>query len=422
MLIGNQFPRILTIFLLGLCSPIQAEDVAPPRTRDKAKQWVIEGKREVCRLLEKRRVSRVAFSNDAKTLATIDGTHLRIWDWRRRKELFDIRIPKANYPHLEFSKDGRYVTSGITKGGVVLRDLSKNAKKILLKSDRDLSGEMAFSPDSALLAAGGESEIMVWTLPGGGRPRLLTGTASKNGAFYSPRFVDERHVITGDLDGRISVWDVKSKRLKFASKVKVDSSSVPFSIDFPKGYEKKIVAALAERRVLAGGKRLACLIHVIARTIGPSAKTRSGALAPERDYEMQLTSHMIVVDIGTGKEICHTKKDDMWMFSLTVTADGRYLFVGSCRVVGTSPKNSETIESVSRSSVRIFDATTGKECYRYEVDKSTMPMASVAVTANGRYVAAESKKGVVIYRTPRAVWVKSTGQAKKNAKRGRSMK
>jgi hypothetical protein len=213
---------------------------------------------------------------------------------------------------------------------------------------------------------------------------------------------------------------VKSKRLKFVSKAKVDSSSVPFSIDFPKGYEKKIVAGLTDYRVLAGGKRLACLVPVVARTMGPFAKTRSGALTPYRDCEAQLTSHIFVIDIRTGKEIWHSKKDDAWMLNLAVTADGRYLFLGSCRVVGTTPKYSETIESITRSSIRIFDAATGNKCYRYEVDKGTIPM--VSVSSDGRHVGTASKKGVVIYRTPRAVWVKSTGRENKEAKRAKPTK
>jgi len=210
-----------------------------------------------------------------------------------------------------------------------------------------------------------------------------------------------------------------AKNREFAFDVKVDASGVPFGIDFPKGYDKSVSADLLDYLVSADGKRLVCLVYATAITASPEEKTKSGALSPHRDFQTQVTSYIRVLDIGTGKEICHSKKDDAWMFSLAVTADGRYIFAGSCRWVLTTLKRSEPVESISRSSVRVFDATTGKECYRYEVDKGTMP--KVSVSADARYVATASKKGVVIYRTPRAVWVKSTGQ-EKNAKRGKPTK
>ena len=106
-------------------------------------------------------------------------------------------------------------------------------------------------------------------------------------------------------------------------------------------------------------------------------------------------------------------------FDLDVTADGRYIVAGSGMMIATGTHADHQSVNVSQSSVRVFDATTGKECYRWEVDKGIIPY--VSISPDGRYVATSSEKGVVVYRTPKAVWVKSTGQ-KKKAKRGKSMK
>jgi len=422
MLIAYQFSRAVVMLLLGLSGPIQAAEVAPRKTREQAEQWVIRGKREACRLLEEREVSCIAFSSDTKILATLEKSRLRIWEWQERKRLFDIRIPNPEDKYIAFSKNGRYVTSGTTKGGIVLWDLSKKAKKVILKSNRALSGLVGFSPDSTLLAAGGKSEILVWTLPGGVRPRVLKGPALKEGVSYIPRFVDGNYLVTGDLDGRIRRWDVKRRRQKLVRDVKLDASSVHFTIDFPKDYEKVIVPGLIDCRVLAGGKRLVCLVNVGATTAGPFEKTKSGASSGYRDFETQVICYISVIDIGTGKEVRHSKRDDACIWNMAVTADGRYIFVGSCRYVLTTLKHGQPVESISRSSVRVLDAATGKECYRYEVDNGTLPM--VAVSPDARYVAVafRFKKGVIIYRTPKAVWVESTGQKKKKPKRAKSTK
>ena len=402
-LIGNQFSRILMIFLLGICSPIQAEDAAPKRTLEQAKQWVIKGKREVCRLIENRGVSRIAFSSDTKILAMLERSHLRIWDWQERKELFDIRIPSMMFLHLEFSKDGRYVTCGTIKGGVLLWDLSKKAEKILLKTDRYLNGSLAFSPDSALLAAGGGKELLVWTLPGGGKPNVLTDSVIKVWSARPKCFVDDKHLITGDAIGKVRMWNLKSKQLKFEYDVKWDASSIPFSIDIPKEQTENISEDIVDYRVLPDGKRLVCLVSATATVM--YAKTDDEARSLDRSSISQLAGYILVVDIHTGKEIWHSKRDDAWMgFNLDVTADGRYVLVGSGKMIVTRARAGESV-NVSQSSVRVFDATSGKERYKYDVDKGIIPY--VSVSPDGRYVATSSEKGVVIYRTPRAVWVKS---------------
>ena len=164
----------------------------------------------------------LAFSPDGARLAIVNGALVRF------REVADGRISgtlRAAGPlfGLAFSPDGKTLASSDEENGVQLWDPTRAYRTgaehypqpVEWLGHQGAAGtfhalvwRVTFSLDGRRLAsAGGDGRIILWDLPAGRSPLVLTGhTAAVTSLAFSP---DGSRLISGGLDGRVLFWDIK---------------------------------------------------------------------------------------------------------------------------------------------------------------------------------------------------------------------
>lgn len=166
----------------------------------------------------------VAFSPSGRRLASssYDGT-IRVWEVENGRQLRKLTGGDLRTMRLAFSPDEHWLASASEARGprgyeVMLWDLTTGREKMRFAMVQDNSAhQLAFSPDSRLLAAvGGErrrhdpGEVEVWDVTGDRPRRSFEGHKSRVGSVvFSP---DNRVLATGDMSGELFLWELASGR------------------------------------------------------------------------------------------------------------------------------------------------------------------------------------------------------------------
>lgn len=155
-----------------------------------------------------------------------DGT-VRIWkSWSKTRWDF-AELPKSNagIMSVSISQNGRFLADGNFKGQVRLWDLGKILyenipAKLGVSEMQWVANSVAFSPDGAMLASGGNSAgggsrlIKRWDVRRGSLQDLASIVAQENQELYSIAFSPDSRVIAAAAKGKnfIQIWDARTGR------------------------------------------------------------------------------------------------------------------------------------------------------------------------------------------------------------------
>ncbi|MEL6334790.1 MAG: WD40 repeat domain-containing protein [Cyanobacteria bacterium J06626_26] len=156
--------------------------------------------------------------------ANFDGT-VTVWNWSDRT-VQGVLEPETGshggdrldgrFSSLAFSHDGRYLAAGSHNRSITFWDFDDSFRRVLTLETTFGIETIAFSPNSEILASGNLEGVELTALsyrrdrPEASDPILLENPSRVTSLVFSP---DGRHILAGDSNGTLSVWDVEAESL-----------------------------------------------------------------------------------------------------------------------------------------------------------------------------------------------------------------
>lgn len=332
----------------------------------------------------------VDVSSDGRWLASGHGKwttegRTRVWDLKTRKEV--AMFPeKGGISSVRFSPDGKLLASACWGEGIIrIRELPSLKERHAFPVGN--VARLAFSPDGKTLAAATESaKLLFWDVKTGKSQPPLEGT------FFRMQYVtyskDGRYlaVCGGKFDnprnGRVAVWDLKTKKQLEIRKLSAPVISVAFSPDGKTlaacGFDRRVhaygVPSMKELFTLAGSPSyLECV------NFTPDGKT---LLSTGYDGVVQLSNPRTGESIGTLAG--HPERGTMWA---AVSSDSKTIY--TCGIDST---------------IRIWDATTYKQSHVLRPGETAAevpePVLFVAASPTGDVIASAHEDRTIRLRDP----------------------
>uniref|UniRef100_A0A093VDK5 Meiotic recombination protein rec14 n=1 Tax=Talaromyces marneffei PM1 TaxID=1077442 RepID=A0A093VDK5_TALMA len=146
----------------------------------------------------------ICLSEDGRYLAgTTNNGHIKVWDLSNGEQFRDYETKGAFGACIDMSNDGKYIASGHQNGSIYM---FSNETGRLIKPVR----AVAFSPGGKLLAAAGDSKVIVlYDTESGEQVTQLTG----HSAWILS--LDWSHtgeyLLSASFDGKVKVWSVERR-------------------------------------------------------------------------------------------------------------------------------------------------------------------------------------------------------------------
>jgi WD40 repeat protein len=152
-------------------------------------------------------------SADGARLATVGAGRIRVREIASGRELRSLPAHEHFTTALAFSPDGASLASGGDRGVILLRDIASGGERLRLAHPESSVSRLAFSPDGRLLATlglGGGAPLRLWDAATGERvDELRAPGAGVETAAFSP---DGRLLAAAASDRRIHLWKLPSRR------------------------------------------------------------------------------------------------------------------------------------------------------------------------------------------------------------------
>jgi WD40 repeat protein len=180
-----------------------------PYTGDSAPQvWDAQTGRRLPAPVSPTYAKSLALTPDGKKLAAHDGKRIQVWDTTTGRLLSRVQTEESEQSSplaLAFTPDGKALISAGRRG--VLRRWNVSTGKEIgpLHEPSEVFYQLAFSPDSKLVASGGEGAIFLWQARSGREVRRLPGGISRPSLTFTR---DGNTLITDDG----ILWDVRTGR------------------------------------------------------------------------------------------------------------------------------------------------------------------------------------------------------------------
>lgn len=275
----------------------------------------------------------LAFSPDSRFLVTGDGNSARVWDARTGEKVDDFFAGGVN--SVAYSPDGKYLLTGSFDGSARLWDTATGKMVRAFMGYQETISSVDYSRDGRRVLTGSfDGTAIVWDVATGSEVRKFVRAASEVYAVaFSP---DGQYVLLATGDGTAQLWDVQT------------------------GAEV--------RQFLVNND--------------PIRPNNAVKFSPDGRFILTTGSDFIarLWDLGTGQELQNFIGHTATINSVTFSEDGQLVFTGSDD--GTARK---------------WDPKTGHELQRFTGPASVLraPSMTIAISPNGRYLAAGSIQGEV---------------------------
>jgi WD40 repeat protein len=316
---------------------------------------------------------RIAYAPDGKTVASIKGPTIRLWDAATGNERFlEFAGHEGGVYAVALSPDGKLLASG----GENIR-LWDPATAKLIRQIAAQGTSLAFSPDGKTLASvgGGRRTIHSWDPATGKELFKLEGPRLLRAVVFSP---DGKTLATGDEQATIRLWDVANHQQLHEIDMQsgAESLSLAFSPDGKTlacagawnegGVPKGVTINLQKRVTITGKEGFLVLLWDVAsgkelrRFAGLKDGIKSVAFSPDGKTLAAASrdGRIVLWEAATGKELLHivahpNHTDATFACSpcLAFSPDGKKLASGS-----------------TDRTIRLWDVANAKELAKFEGD------------------------------------------------------
>jgi WD40 repeat protein/serine/threonine protein kinase len=389
----------------------------------------------------------VAVSRDGKRIVSgsLDGT-VKVWDPATGQNTRTLRrntLPVNTGPvySVALSTDGKRIVSGnwdTTGEALTVWDADTGQKTWALEGTLSGTLSVAFSPDGKQIASSHlDGAVKVWdaaagkhirTLRGpsvGSRPNIKGESKAVHGLTFTP---DGKHVIGGDRDGTVTVWDVDTGKESRALKGHTgEVNSVAVSAD-----GKRIVSGSADKTVVIWDADTGKAIRTFKGHTGSVAGVALSADA-QRIISGSQDGTVKVWDAVTGEVLRTLVGHTAEVVGVTVSEDGQRIVSGSHdktvkvwgAVTAAEPRAFQALPelasgvAVSADATRIVSGSADKTVRVWDLAPRrqertlkghTGAVTSVAVSPDGKRVVSGSMDQTV------KVWDAATGREERTLK------
>jgi WD40 repeat protein len=311
-------------------------------------------------------------SRDGQWLASggSDNT-VRLWNLKTKKQTAVLPVA-ANVYTVRFSPDGSTLAASGLGGMVTIWDLPAAKLRKQFQADSERVWEVAFSPDSKLIAtaAAGDTAAHLWDASSGERRMTLSGhTGGPISVSFAP---GGRSLATGSYDHHVMLWDLatgKDRALLGHDPVRAVAYS-PDGKTLAFARHKTVVL-----RDLAGGRERT-LRGEHASTVRAITFSRdSRFLATGAGWEDGTASETKVWELATGEERACFTGQKVQIQAVAFTPDGRSVVSAAGAHQGLE------------GNVWVWDVETGKG-RQLPLDGSVfLPATSLAFSPDGKTLA-----------------------------------
>lgn len=305
-------------------------------------------------------ISAGVFSADGKLLATSSAKTIKLWDVRSGTELRTLGFESYSVYALVFSPDGKMLAGGTNNGPIILWDVQTGKELRTLKGHADAVHIVDFSPDGKQLASGsepkdGEQEIKIWDVASGEELKSVKGKSLFGYAILSPNKKLQAIPSTTDDERTIRLISTETGKVIRRLDVSPDTIVTPlcFSPDGQILASGDLVGKIKLWDVSSGSLLRTLAAHsdpVNSLALSPDGKTLASGTGDGTTAVVNLWD----VSSSTGRR---TLAGDVGGFkSVVFSADGKMIVGGN---------TNDTIE--------VWDAATGAE--RLKLKNESAPAA-----------------------------------------------
>ncbi len=165
-------------------------------------------------------VHSVVISPDNKTIAAgISNGKLYLWKFQERPTLQTLAALNNSINSVAFSpKNSNIIAAGGSDGKLRIWNLQGQPIGKTLAAHKNGINSVVFSPDgNTIVTGGGDGQLRLWKLQGQsiGKPLTVGKSGVSSVAVMFNRKINSTIVVSGSLDGKVSLWNVKQgKQIK----------------------------------------------------------------------------------------------------------------------------------------------------------------------------------------------------------------
>ncbi|OAI46947.1 hypothetical protein AYO44_01860 [Planctomycetaceae bacterium SCGC AG-212-F19] len=342
--------------------------------------------------------TRIALAPDGKTVVTVKGPAVRLWDAGTGKErALEFDAHQGSVSSVAVSPDGKLIATG----GEDIRLWEPTGKLVRRLAAQGTS--IAFAPEGKTLASvgGNQKTVHLWDVATGKELKKFDGVRLMRAVAFSP---DSKLLATGDEQGVVRVYDLGTGQQLHENDMQsgAESLALAFSPDSKTlacagawnegGVPKGITLNLQKRVTITGKEGFLVLLwdattgKEIRRFAGLKDNVKAIAFSPDgaKLAGSSRDGKICLWDAATGKELLFIEAHP-----------GHVDATFSCTPAIAFAPDGKTLASVGTDKrIRVWDATTGKEIAKLHAPDNSL--LCLAYTPDGKKLVTGSADTTVL--------------------------